>query len=288
MPETSQFDKPVMDAPEVVGRTGSPVSRLEAWSDGYPRPSYGWLSRLRSYFFLDPLVWLYTVVMGAISLPTSLFSNSGRIQHDLARFWSMLIMKTIFSPVTVTGLDQIDKSKPHVYAVNHASALDIPVLYYYLPFQFRIMFKKELLKYPIIGWHLKRSGQVCIDQQNKAAAVRSVRAALKSLHDGMPLVVFPEGGRTPDGAIRSFLPGAFFLAIKAQVDIVPVALIGMYELLPMNTYHVKCRPLEMRVGEPISTTGLTTHNIDALANRVQKEMEKLYYGPPAEPAAQTH
>jgi 1-acyl-sn-glycerol-3-phosphate acyltransferase len=98
------------------------------------------------------------------------------------------------------------------------------------------------------------------------------------LHDGTPLVVFPEGGRTPDGTIKPFLPGAFFLAIKAQVDIVPVALVGMYELLPMNTYHIKCRPLEMRVGEPISTAGLTTHDIDALAARVQSEVEKLYYG----------
>jgi 1-acyl-sn-glycerol-3-phosphate acyltransferase len=172
-----------------------------------------------------------------------------------------------------------------VYAVNHASALDIPVLYYYLPFQFRIMFKKELLKYPIIGWHLKRSGQVCIDQQNKAAAVRSVRAALKSLHHGMPLVVFPEGGRTKDGQIKPFLPGAFFLAIKAQVDIVPVALIGMHQLLPMDTYHIKCRPLEMRVGEPISTAGLTTNDMDALASRVQQEMEKLYYGSPRSQAS---
>jgi 1-acyl-sn-glycerol-3-phosphate acyltransferase len=102
----------------------------------------------------------------------------------------------------------------------------------------------------------------------------------------MPLVVFPEGGRTPDGTIKPFLPGAFFLAIKAQVDIVPVALIGMYELLPMNTYHVKCRSVEMRVGEPISTTGMTRHDIDALAARVQSEVEKLYYSAAPE-AAQT-
>jgi 1-acyl-sn-glycerol-3-phosphate acyltransferase len=238
---------------------------------------HGWLSRLRSYFILDPLIWLYTIVMGLLSLPTSLFSNSGRIQHDFARAWSWLIMKTIFSPVTVIGLDRIDTRKPHVYAVNHASALDIPVLYVYLPFQFRIVFKKELLKYPIVGWHLKRSGQVCIDQQNKAAAVRSVRAALKSLDAGMPLVIFPEGGRTPDGKIKPFMPGAFFLAIKAQVDIVPVALVGTYELLPMNTYHIKCQPLEMHVGEPISTTGLTLKDMDALSATVQRELETLYY-----------
>lgn len=238
---------------------------------------YGWPSRLRSYFLLDPLIWLYTVVMGLLSLPTSLFSNSGRVQHDFARVWSWLIMKTIYSPVKVAGLEKIDTTKPHVYAVNHASALDIPVLYAYLPFQFRIAFKKELLKYPIVGWHLSRSGQVCIDQQNKAAAVRSVRAALKSLRAGMPLVIFPEGGRTPDGEIKPFMPGAFFLAIKAQVDIVPVALVGTYELLPMNTYHIKCRPLEMHVGEPISTVGLTVKDMDALSARVQKGMEEQYY-----------
>ena len=93
----------------------------------------------------------------------------------------------------------------------------------------------------------------------------------------MPLVIFPEGGRTPDGEIKPFLPGAFFLAIKAQVDIVPVALVGTYELLPMNTYHVKCRPLEMRVGKPISTAGLAPRDLENLSGKVQKELEALYY-----------
>ncbi len=261
---------------KVVGQ-----NRLESASTGEtifpaPRRRTGWGSRLRSYFLLDPLIWLYTIVMGLLSLPTSFVSKSGRVQHDFARIWSWLIMKTICSPVRVIGLDRIDTGKPHVYAVNHASALDIPVLYVHLPFQFRIAFKKELLKYPIVGWHLRRSGQVCIDQQNKAAAVTSVRAALKSLDAGMPLVIFPEGGRTPDGRIKPFMPGAFFLAIKAQVDIVPVALVGTYELLPMNTYHIKCRPLEMRVGDPISTDGLTLKDMESLSAQVQKAMEELY------------
>ena len=148
-------------------------------------------------------------------------------------------------------------AKPRVYAVTHASALDIPILYVYLPFQFRIIFKSELLSYPFIGWHLKRSGQVCINQQNPAASIGSIKSALRSLRSGMPLVIFPEGGRTRDGQIQPFLPGAFFLAIKAQADIVPIALIGTFDLLPMNTYHIKCQPLEMRAGEPITTAGLT-------------------------------
>jgi 1-acyl-sn-glycerol-3-phosphate acyltransferase len=238
---------------------------------------HGWLSRLRSYFLFDPLIWLYTLGMGLLALPGGLFDRSGRRLHWFSSAWSKLIMKTIFSPVTVTGLVNIDTSKPHVYAVNHGSALDIPVLYANLPFQFRIAFKKELLSYPVVGWQLKRSGQVCIDQQNPSHSVSSIRAALKGLKAGLPLVIFPEGGRTPDGEIKPFLSGAFFLAIKAQVDVVPVALVGTYELLPMNTYHIKSRPLEMRVGKPISTTGLKARNLQALSAQVQKAVEDLYY-----------
>jgi len=242
-----------------------------------PGKKHGWVSRLRSYLILDPLIWLYTLVLGLAALPGGVFDRSGRRLHWFSRAWSWLIMKTILSPVKVTGLNKIETSKPHVYAVNHASAMDIPVLYVHLPFQFRIVFKKELLSYPIVGWQLKRSGQVCIDQQKPTNSIAAIRSAVKSLKGGMPLVIYPEGGRTPDGEIKPFLPGAFFLAIKAQVDIVPVALVGTYELLPMNTYHIKCRPLEMRVGEPISTAGLKMKDLEAVSEKVRKAMEKLYY-----------
>jgi 1-acyl-sn-glycerol-3-phosphate acyltransferase len=235
------------------------------------------LSALRSYVIFDLLIWLYTVVLGIVSIPVSLFGEKSRILHGFARFWSWLIMKTILSPVKVTGLDKIDTSKAHVYAVTHASALDIPVLYVNLPFEFRILFKKELLSYPIVGWHLRRSGQVCIDQQKPTRSIAHIRSAVKSLQAGMPLVIFPEGGRTPDGEIKPFMPGAFYLAIKAQADIVPIALVGTYELLPMNTYHIKSRPLEMRVGEPISTAGYSLREMEALSEKVHRAMEDLYY-----------
>jgi len=244
-----------------------------------PGRRYGWLSRLRSYFIFDPLIWLYTFVLGVLALPGGMFDRSGRRLHWFSYAWSWLIMKTILSPVRVTGLDKIDTTRAHVYAANHASAMDIPVLYVNLPFQFRIAFKKELLVYPVVGWQLKRSGQICLDQQNPSRSVGAIRAALKGLKAGMPLVIFPEGGRTPDGHIKPFLPGAFFLAIKAQVDIVPVALVGTFELLPMDTYHIKSRPLEMRVGEPISTAGMTMGDLETVSRKVQAALEALYDPP---------
>lgn len=266
------------------GAEAAPVVAPRRSPHAVPGEKHGWLSGLRSYVILDPLIWLYTLVLGLLALPGGLFDGSGRRLHWFSRTWSWLIMKTILSPVKVTGLDKIDTSKSHVYAVNHASAMDIPVLYVNLPFQFRIVFKKELLSYPVVGWQLKRSGQVCIDQQKPTNSIAAIRSAVKSLKAGMPLVIYPEGGRTPDGEIKPFLPGAFFLAIKAQVDIVPVALVGTFELLPMDTYHIKCRPLEMRVGEPIPTTGLTMRDLEAVSARVRKAIEDLYYAKSPVPA----
>ena len=117
-----------------------------------------------------------------------------------------------------------------------------------------------------------------MDQQHPARSVASIRSAVKTLKAGMPLVIFPEGGRTSDGHIQPFLPGAFFLAIKAQVDIVPIALVGTYDLLPMNTYHIKSRVLEMRVGEPISTAGAGIREMELLSDQVQSRIEAMYSG----------
>jgi 1-acyl-sn-glycerol-3-phosphate acyltransferase len=235
------------------------------------------LSFLRSLLILNNLIYLYTVVLGTLSLLSSLFDSSGRTQHWFARTWSWLILKTAMCPVTVTGLDRIDTTKPHMYALNHLSALDIPVVYVHLPFQFRIVAKEELFHYPFMGWHLRRSGQVAINRANALASMRSLNRAAESLKGGMPLVVFPEGGRSKSGQTLPFLSGVFYVAIKAQVDVVPAALVGSYEALPMDTFHIQPRPMGLVVGDPIPTNGLTPRDMDALAARVQRAVEDLYY-----------
>ena len=235
------------------------------------------LSLLRSLLIFDPLIYLYTVELGTVSLSCSLFDRSGRVQHAIARFWSWLILKTIFCPVVISGLERIDAAKGHVYAINHLSALDIPVVYAHLPTQFRIMAKKELFRYPFMGWHLRRSGQIAVDQQNPRNAIRSLGAAIETLRGGMPLVVFPEGGRSATGQIQPFLSGGFYAAIKAGVDVVPMALVGTYEILRMNTFHIRPGRIQLIAGHPISTAGYPARDMDALASRVQQVVEDLYY-----------
>jgi 1-acyl-sn-glycerol-3-phosphate acyltransferase len=235
------------------------------------------LSLLRSIFVFDPLIYLYTFVMGTLSLLSSFFDRDGSIQHWFAATWSKMILKTSFVRVRVTGLDPAEHATHAVYAVNHASAFDIPVLYASLPFQFRILAKKELFRYPFLGWHLSRSGQIAIDADTRGANLRGVKQSVETLRSGMPLLIFPEGGRTPDGHLQPFLGGAFYAAIRAGADIVPMALVGTLEVLRMNTYHIHPGKVELVVGERIPTQGHTIRDMDKLSDHVREVIADLYY-----------
>lgn len=235
------------------------------------------LSALRSYLFLVPLVWLYTFVLGSVSLLCSLFDRNGEIQHRVAHTWARVILKTLGSKVTIEGLDRIDITRPHVFISNHLSAVDIPVLYGYLPFQFRILAKKELFRYPFMGWHLQRSGQIPVVFDNPRASMRSLNMAVGAIKNKMSLVIFPEGGRSETGQLQPFLGGAFYAAIKAQADVVPLVLVGTYEMLKMNTWHIRPRPLLMLVGDPIPTIGMTVRDMDRLMEKARTAIGDVYY-----------
>jgi 1-acyl-sn-glycerol-3-phosphate acyltransferase len=229
-------------------------------------------TRLRSYFVIIPVAYLCTGVMGSLSLLSSLFDRDGRVQHWFAHTWAKLMLKIVGVRVKLRGLENVDCSQPAVYAANHLSALDIPVLYASLPMQFRILAKKELFVYPFLGWHLRRSGQIAVDQSDARASLRSLNRAGESLREGMPLVVFPEGGRSPSGELKEFMGGAFYSALKAQVPVVPIVITGVRELLPMNSFHALRGEAEVVFCHPVSTEGMTARDMDKLAAMVRQVM----------------
>jgi 1-acyl-sn-glycerol-3-phosphate acyltransferase len=188
-----------------------------------------------------------------------------------------MILGTAGCPIEIVHPEKLNVGGPAVYVVNHLSAFDIPTLYAALPFQFRIMAKKELFRYPVLGWHLKRSGQIPIERENARSSLKSLMRASEALKNGMSLVVFPEGGRSPDGHLQPFLGGSFYVAIKAQTPIVPMALIGTFESLPMNSFHVRPRPFQLIVGDAISAAGYAPREMDKLAALAEAAVGELYY-----------
>jgi 1-acyl-sn-glycerol-3-phosphate acyltransferase len=245
------------------------VSRLRP-PDPLPR-----LYRWRTNILQAPLFFIYTAACGSLSLFVSLFEKSGRIQHRIARIWARGGVKISGARLVVNGAENLRKVPVAVYAANHTSYMDTPVIFSTLPFQFRILAKKELWTMPFIGWHLNRSGQIPVDTVSSNSTVSSLGAAVRALRAGMPLFVFPEGARTPDGTTQPFLAGAAFLAIRAQVPLVPIALSGVYDLLPIHTRHFYPGEITLRVGEPISTAGMTLRQVEELNTRLRESIERM-------------
>ncbi len=237
--------------------------------------------RLLTYLLLMPLIAASTAFFGCISLLCGLWDASGRQQHAIARIWARSLLRLALSPVSVIGLERVRpllaSAQPAVYVSNHLSYFDTPVLFAKLPFQFRILAKSGLWKVPFIGWYLHRSGQVPVDANSHRSMIASLGRGVATLKSGMPLLLFPEGSRTPDGALQDFQSGGAFMAIKAGVPVVPIALVGTYELLPIHTYHLTPRPLLAVIGDPIPTAGLTTRDAPALTERLHAAIAAMYH-----------
>ncbi len=250
-------------------------SPVPAYADPEP-PRHQQFFRWLTYLILVPLFILATAAFGSVSLVASLFDGSGRIQHSIAQAWGGVLLWIALSRVRVLGSENFQRSQAAVYVSNHLSYMDTPVVLNKLPFQFRILARHDLFKIPFIGWYLHRSGQIPVDSTNLRSTLASLNRGVKALQAGMPLVIFPEGGRSPDGHLQDFLSGPAYMAIRAQVPIVPMALIGTYELMPMHTYHLTPRPLLLVVGTPISTAGYTSKTADALTHRIRDTISEMY------------
>ncbi len=233
------------------------------------------LYRWRTNLLQAPLFFLWTSACGTLSLCMSFFEKDGQLQHHVARLWARGGILLSGSRLTIRGAENLHKHPVAVYAANHTSYMDTPVIFATLPFQFRILAKKELWPIPFIGWHLNRSGQIPIDTVNTHATLSSLGAGVRALRAGMPLFVFPEGGRTPTGALQPFLSGAAYLAIRAKVPLIPIALSGVYDLLPIHTRHFYPCQLTLTVGEPISTEGLTIRQADELTGLLRATIDEL-------------
>jgi len=216
-------------------------------------------------------------MFGVASLLASLFEKEGRWQHRIAQTWAAVSVWCSGSRVTVIGAETLRKHPVAVYCANHLSYMDTPVIFASLPFQFRIVARNDLWSMPFIGWHLNRSGQIPVNVGNPRASVASLSGGVKTLRENMPLFIFPEGGRSADGHPGAFMNGPAFMAIRARVPLVPMALIGTHELLPMHARQFFSVPIALAVGEPIDTSGYSLRDVDELTARLRKAISGLFY-----------
>jgi 1-acyl-sn-glycerol-3-phosphate acyltransferase len=234
-----------------------------------------------------PLIYLYTVVMGSLSLTLSFVDSDGSRQHWCARTWCRLIAATSGMSVEVFGLENLpEPGTPVVYMANHQSYMDIPTIFGFLPVQFRIIAKESLFKVPFMGWHLTRAGNIPINRSNRREAMRSIERAAERIREGTSVVVFPEGTRSKTGVLQPYKAGSFRLAAAAGVPIVPIAIVGTCKVLRKDSLLIRPGRVEMHIHPAVSTAGVDETHLDELMANVRSAMTRTL-GPRglSEPAA---
>jgi len=206
-------------------------------------------------FFLIPAISVYTVVLGTLSIGSSVFERSGRFAHWCARTWSRLILLTTGVEVDVTGLERLEPGRAYVFVANHQSIYDIPILFWSLPYQIRIIAKQSLGRFPFLGWHLRRTGHMLVDRRRPDRAAIFGRAS-KLIREGLSLIVFPEGTRSRDGRVAPFKGGSFYLALEARLPVVPISVVGSRHVMLKGRLASYPGRVKLIVHEPIDTLGV--------------------------------
>jgi len=227
-------------------------------------PPFHWW---RTVLFLIPTIAVYTIVLGALSIGSALLGGSGRFAHGCARLWSWLILATTGVNVTVRGLERVPPGRSYLFVANHQSFYDIPIVFWHVPFDLRIVAKASLGGFPFIGGHLRRTGHVLVDR--RSPGLRTFRQVEGLMKAGRSLLVFPEGTRSPDGRLGRFRRGIFLLAIETGLPVVPMALRGSRHVMRKGRLMTCPGDVVLEVFEPIPVSGLTRADAEPLAERVR-------------------
>jgi 1-acyl-sn-glycerol-3-phosphate acyltransferase len=227
-------------------------------------PPFHWW---RTVFFLIPAITLYTAVLGTLSLGSSLIDKSGYFAHWCARTWSRLILATTGVRVELVGLDKLEPGRTYVFVSNHQSIYDIPILFWSLPYQLRIIAKQSLGSLPFLGWHLRRTGHMLVDRRRPARAVFVWASRLTS--NGLSLIVFPEGTRSGDGRVAPFKGGSFHLALEAGLPVVPLSIVGSRHVMLKGRLATYPGAVKLVVHDPIDTQALAGTDPRAFARHVR-------------------
>jgi 1-acyl-sn-glycerol-3-phosphate acyltransferase len=214
-------------------------------------PSFHWW---RTVVFLVPVVAVLTIMAGTVTLVASLFDRTGRFANTVAQWWGRAVLAVTGVSLRVQGLAALKPGATYVFVSNHQSLYDIPVVFWALPFQLRIIAKASLGLVPFVGWHLHRTGHILVDRSNpdRESILRRWRGLVQA---GLSLIIFPEGTRSAEGQVGRFKAGSFLLALQAELPVVPLAIVGTRAVMPKGRLTARPGSVTLAIHPPIETRG---------------------------------
>ncbi|MBN1411227.1 MAG: 1-acyl-sn-glycerol-3-phosphate acyltransferase [Spirochaetales bacterium] len=220
------------------------------------------------------LLWISvtTLIYGTLCLVVRIVSESW--SRAITEFWIWNIIVLGGIKVEVKGIDRLDKTKNYIFVANHQSYIDICAVLHGLPFKISFIAKKSLFYIPFFGWCIAAIGHIPIDRSNPAKARISIEKAIRQIHKKKrSIFAFPEGTRNTTDGVAEFKLGAFSLAIKAGIDIVPVVIHGARKIMPRGDYFIKPGKITLEILEPVNITGYKKTSKNILAGEIREKLE---------------
>lgn len=228
------------------------------------------MARLYSWLFIIPLATLVTALFATTAVATATLTPGGRWGRFLYQTWARAVLGIAGARVSVEGSQNLDSAAHYVFASNHASLMDTPVLLLSLPVDFKFLAKQELLRVPFIGWYLRRTGHLTVERGSIRSALRSMHEAARLVRErSLSVLVFPEGTRSASG-LQPFKEGAAYLAIESGTGLVPVAIAGTDTLLAAKSSTFRRAAVKVRIGHPIAVQGYTLRDRAELTARLHQ------------------
>jgi 1-acyl-sn-glycerol-3-phosphate acyltransferase len=226
---------------------------------------------LRTFLCMFTVAVVTAVLLPFAGLAILVTRDTSGASWFARRLWAPILLWVAGARVEVEGTEYLDPRRPTLYASNHQSTIDIPVLFVALPVDLRFIAKEQLRWVPLIGWYIQMAGHILIDRSNRARAIASLdRAADEIARRHISLIVFPEGTRSEDGRILAFKHGSFGLALKARIPVVPVTLEGSARVMPRRSWRIRSGVIRVRIGAPVVVGGFDVNDRAGLARVVRE------------------
>ena len=230
---------------------------------------------IRTIFVWSCIV-VATLILGIFALITYPFDRRGTVGHWYAKLWGKVALLANRVKVKIKGMEHLDGKGPYIFMSNHQGSYDIFALLGHLSYQFKWLAKKELFSIPFFGWAMAAVGYISIDRGGTRDTVEAMNEAARKIRDGMSVVIFPEGSRSPDGSIQPFKKGGFTLAIKSKVPIVPVAISGSRDIMPKDKFTATSGEIQILVDHPIETESYALKDRELLMKKVKETISKNF------------
>jgi 1-acyl-sn-glycerol-3-phosphate acyltransferase len=230
---------------------------------------------IRTIFVWSSIV-VATLGLGFLAFITFPFDRKGKVVHRYARLWGKVALWANRVRVSVEGIDDLKREGPYIFMSNHQGSYDIFALLGHLPFQFKWLAKKELFSIPFFGWTMAAAGYIRIDREGNRETVEAMNKAAEKIRNGISVVIFPEGSRSPNGTIQPFKKGGFTLAIKSKVPIVPMAISGSRDIMPKERLTASSGKIRMRIDHPIETAHFSMKDRNGLMESVRERITRNF------------